>query len=155
MRKRSQRLWLIGASALLVAGAVALAATALKGSVAFFYGPTDLIEKDAVKAGANVRVGGLVAPGSVKYGEGGRLEFAITDRMNERRVVFSGLKPDLFNECEEIIAVGRFDGEGTLVADQLLAKHDEKYVPKEVYETMKARAEASTNKICPMAGAPA
>lgn len=141
MRKRSQRLWLIGAAALLLSGAVALAATALKGSMAFFYGPTDLVEKNVVRPGVSVRLGGLVKAGTVSYLPDGKMQFEITDGVSSRRVVFAGLKPDMFRENEGMIAVGRFDEAGTLVASDLIAKHDENYMPREVYETLRHRAE--------------
>lgn len=140
MRKRSQRLWLIGAAAVLLTGAVALGATALKGSVAFFYDPTALIEQDAAKPGVNARVGGLVQAGSVKYPSDGKMEFDITDGKNSRHVVFSGLKPDMFGDGQGIVAVGKFDHQGNLVADKLLAKHDESYLPKELEESLRKRA---------------
>jgi cytochrome c-type biogenesis protein CcmE len=140
MRKRSQRLWLIGAAALLLTGAVALAATALKGSVAFFYDPTDLVEKGVAKPGVNARVGGLVLAGSVKYPSSGTMEFDITDGKNSRHVTFAGLKPDMFAEGQGIVAVGKFDHSGELIADKLLAKHDENYMPKDVYDSLRKRA---------------
>ena len=151
MRKRSQRLWLIGAAALLLTGALALAVPALSGSVAFSYGPTDLLEKHAVKAGVSVRLGGLVQTGSVKYLNDGRMQFDVTDGKSARRVLFGGLKPDLFAEGQSIVAVGKFDQSGTLVADKVLAKHDETYMPAEVYENLKKRAKEAGEQYKPAA----
>ncbi|MBU6319198.1 MAG: cytochrome c maturation protein CcmE [Alphaproteobacteria bacterium] len=143
MRKRSQRLWLIGAAGLLVASGVALAATALKDTVAYFYSPSDLVEKNAAQAGRSARVGGLVEAGSVRRGEGAAVEFRITDGSHAAEVSFDGLLPDLFEEGQGIVAEGRFDGSGRLVAERVLAKHDENYMPREVYEALKEKAGAA------------
>lgn len=142
MRKRSQRLWLIGGAAVLVSGAVALAAVGLKDSVAFFYSPTDLAEKQVVKEGFRARVGGLIAHGSVKTTDDARLVFAITDGEHTTPVSFEGLKPDMFGEGQGMVAEGKFDGHGTLIADKLLTRHDESYMPadiKQVMDDMKKR----------------
>jgi cytochrome c-type biogenesis protein CcmE len=140
MRKRSQRLWMIGAAALLSAGAVALAATALKDTVAYFYVPTDLVKKNVIHEGKSARVGGLVEAGSVKQGADGSVQFKITDGANAALVTFSGLLPDLFQEGQGIVAEGTFDANGQLVAKRVLAKHDENYMPKEVYDAMRKNA---------------
>ncbi len=136
MRKRSQRLWMIGAAAVLVAGAVALAATALKDTVAFFYSPSDLVEKNVIADGRSARVGGLVEVGSESHDADGMLVFRITDTKNTVPVMFDGIPPDLFREGQGVIAEGKFDGEGRLVAKRVLAKHDENYMPKEVYDAL-------------------
>lgn len=143
MRKRSQRLWLIGAAGLLVAGGLALAATALRDTVAYFYTPSDLVEKDAAQPGRSARVGGLVEAGSVRRGEGAAVAFRITDGSHASEVSFDGLLPDLFEEGQGIVAEGRFDASGRLVAERVLAKHDENYMPREVYEALKEKAGAA------------
>src|SRR4029077_14777290 len=79
MRKRSQRLWFIGAAAVLVIGAIALASVALKDTVAFFYAPSDLLAKNVIQEGKSARIGGLVEMGSVTHDKGGTLLFRITD----------------------------------------------------------------------------
>jgi cytochrome c-type biogenesis protein CcmE len=140
MRKRSQRLWLIGAASLLVVGAIALSATALKDTVAYFYAPTDLVEKNIIKPGVRARIGGLVETGSFSRGEGALVKFKITDGGAATPVVFDGLLPDLFAEGQGIVAEGQFDANGQLVAKRVLAKHDENYMPKEVYDAMRKRA---------------
>src|SRR5262245_42147246 len=104
MRKRSQRLWLIGAAAVLAIGATALAATALKDTVAYFYTPSDLVEKDAVRPGKAARVGGLVEAGSVQRHMDGSMEFKITDGGAATLVTFNGSVPDLFAEGQGIVA---------------------------------------------------
>jgi cytochrome c-type biogenesis protein CcmE len=141
MRKRSQRLWMIGAAAVLVAGAVALAATALKDTVSFFYSPSDVVAKEVAIAGKSARVGGLVEVQSVKHDGDGQLLFAITDTKNVVPVIFDGIPPDLFKEGQGVIAEGRFDGEGRLIASRVLAKHDENYMPKETYDALRKAAE--------------
>jgi cytochrome c-type biogenesis protein CcmE len=136
MRKRSQRLWLIGAAVVLVGGAIALASVALKDTVAFFYSPSDLVEKNVVADGKSARVGGLVEAGSETHDSTGALLFHITDNKNSVPVVFDGIPPDLFKEGQGVIAEGRFDGEGRLIATRVLAKHDENYMPKEVHDAL-------------------
>lgn len=140
MRKRSQRLWLIGAAAVLVLGAGGLAAVALQDSVAFFAAPSELIEKDLIKAGKSARVGGLVEVGSEAHGTNGELLFKITDGDHTVPVMFEGIPPDLFREGQGVVAEGKFDEEGRLVAKRVLAKHDENYMPKEIYDAMRKKA---------------
>jgi cytochrome c-type biogenesis protein CcmE len=141
MRKRSQRLWLIGAAGALAVGAIALAATALQDTVAFFYAPSDLIEKNVIVEGKSARVGGLVEVGSETHGAGGELLFRITDNKHAVPVVFDGIPPDLFREGQGVVAEGKFDAQGRLVASRVLAKHDENYMPKEVYDALRKNAE--------------
>jgi cytochrome c-type biogenesis protein CcmE len=140
MRKRSQRLWMIGAAAALSLGAVALAATALKDTVAYFYAPSDLVDKNVIHEGKSARVGGLVEKGSVKQSPDGSVQFRITDGANAAQVTFTGLLPDLFQEGQGIVAEGVFDADNQLVAKRVLAKHDENYMPKEVYDALRKNA---------------
>jgi len=138
MRKRSQRLWLIGAAAALVTGAIALAVVGLQGAVAFFQSPSDIAEKGPAAFKQAVRVGGLIEVGSQKHEEGGKLlTFTITDGKHTVPVVFEGIPPDMVKEGKGVVAEGRFDANGTLVADRVLAKHDENYMPKEAYDALK------------------
>jgi cytochrome c-type biogenesis protein CcmE len=146
MRKRSQRLWLIGAAVLLAGGATALASTALKNTVAYFYAPSDLVDRDVMKPGLSARVGGLVEHGSYRQVGDGGIEFKITDGDHAVPVSFNGLVPDLFQEGQGIVAEGKFDEHGQLVAKRVLAKHDETYMPKEVYDAMKDKAGADGMK---------
>ena len=148
MRKRSQRLWFIGAAAVLVVGAVALAATALKDTVAFFYAPSELLAKNVIQDGKSARVGGLVEIGSETHGKTGELLFRITDCAHSVPVVFAGVPPDLFKEGQGVVAEGKFDAQGQLVAKRVLAKHDENYMPKEIYEKMRTTAVASSADGC-------
>ena len=141
MRKRSQRLWLIGAAALLTTGAVALAVVALQDTVAFFQSPSDIVEKGVGNLTQSVRVGGLVEKGSETHGPDGALLFKITDGKHAVPVVYHDIPPDLFEEGKGVVAEGKFDETGRLVAKRVLAKHDENYMPKEVVEALKANGE--------------
>ncbi len=143
MRKRSQRLWFIGAAALLAAGGVGLAAVALKDTVAYAYTPSQIDEKDALRPGLSVRLGGIVQPGSVISGEGAEINFVVMDHSHSLPVTFAGVLPDLFAEGQGVVAEGKFDDQGRLIADRVLAKHDENYMPKEVYEAMRKQEEAA------------
>jgi cytochrome c-type biogenesis protein CcmE len=142
LRKRSQRLWLIGAAALLTTGAIALAVVALQDTVAFFQSPSDIVDKGVQNLKQSIRVGGLVEEGSETHGSGGELLFKITDGKNAVPVVFEGIPPDLFEEGKGVVAEGKFDETGRLVAKRVLAKHDENYMPKETYDALKRAAES-------------
>lgn len=140
MRKRSQRLWLIGIAAVLAIGATALASVALKDTVAYFYTPSDVVEKHAAVEGKAARVGGLVERGSVTHTPDGVMHFKITDGPNALAVSFTGIPPDLFAEGQGVVAEGKFDASGALSAKRVLAKHDENYMPKETYDAIRRRA---------------
>jgi cytochrome c-type biogenesis protein CcmE len=142
MRKRSQRLWLIGAAAVLATGAIALAATALQDTVAFFQSPSDIVAKGVTNVRQSVRIGGLVEKGSETHGASGELLFKITDGKHTVPVMFEGIPPDLFEEGKGVVAEGKFDATGRLVAKRVLAKHDENYMPKETYDALKRAAES-------------
>ena len=143
MRKRSQRLWLIGVAAALVTGAAALAVVGLQGAVAFFQSPSDIAAKGASSYHQSIRVGGLVENGSVQR-EPGSLEvrFTLTDFANTVGVSYTGVLPDLFREGQGVIARGRLNEQGMFVAEEVLAKHDEKYVPREMKNMTTAEAKA-------------
>jgi cytochrome c-type biogenesis protein CcmE len=142
MRKRSQRLWLFGAAGVLAAGAIGLAAVALQDTISFFQSPSDIVAKGTPNTRQSVRVGGLVEVGSTGHNEGGDLIFKITDGANAVPVVYDKIPPDLFNEGQGVIAEGRFDETGRLVASRVLAKHDENYMPKETYDALRRAAES-------------
>jgi cytochrome c-type biogenesis protein CcmE len=143
MRKRSQRLWLIGAAAALVTGAVALAVVGLQGAVAFFQSPSDIAAKGTSSFKQALRVGGLIEVGSQKHEEGGKLlTFTITDGKHTIPVVFEGIPPDMVKEGKGVVAEGKFNESGVLVADRVLAKHDENYMPKEAYDALKRASDS-------------
>lgn len=125
-------------AALLIGGgaAAALAVAALQDNVLYFYSPTDIQAKH-VGAGTAFRVGGLVEKHSVKHGTGMNLHFVITDGAHTVPVNYSGDIPSLFREGQGVVAIGRLDEAGVFQADQILAKHDEKYMPPEVVDALK------------------
>jgi cytochrome c-type biogenesis protein CcmE len=95
-----------------------------------------------VKPGQSVRIGGLVEKGSIRHGDNGALLFRVTDGATAVPVTFDGLPPDLFKEDQGVVAEGRMDKNGELVAKRVLARHDETYMPKEAYDALRKRAEA-------------
>jgi len=118
--------------------AVLLVAVALRDTIVFFLTPGEVAEK-AIPAGRRIRLGGLVAEGSLKRGTGMQVEFAITDKVKTIPVSYTGILPDLFREGQGVVAEGKLDGTGHFVADTVLAKHDEKYMPPEVARALKAQ----------------
>jgi len=138
MTRKQRRLVLIGSALGVLGLAIALVLGALKDSIVFFNSPTDLVEKH-VPTGARLRLGGLVKQGSVVRGENLAVRFEVTDGKSTVPVAFQGLLPDLFREGQGIVAEGALDAAGTFKADSVLAKHDEKYMPKEVADALKAQ----------------
>jgi cytochrome c-type biogenesis protein CcmE len=109
---------------------------ALSGSIVFFNSPTDVTEKH-VAAGTRIRIGGLVKPGSLQRGENLRVRFEVTDGKSDVAVRYQGIVPDLFREGQGVVAEGKLAAGGTLDADTVLAKHDERYMPREVVDALK------------------
>ena len=135
MKRKHRRLTLL----LLSLGALAIAAglvlNAFEDSLVFFYSPSDLAEKP-VEPGKRFRLGGLVEEGSIERA-GATLKFLVTDLSRNVPVAFTGIVPDLFREGQGVIAEGSLDAGGTFVATEVLAKHDETYMPKEVADALK------------------
>lgn len=132
MKAKHQRLWLAGAALLAVAVAALLALSGLKDQAAFFYAPSD-ITPEVLVAGRAVRLGGMVAGGSVvRAADGVTVHFRVTDGRATTPVSFAGIVPDLFRENSGVVAEGRFQRDGSFIASNLLAKHDEKYMPPEL-----------------------
>ena len=136
MTRKQRRSLLIGTCLVVLGAAVALVLIALEDSIVFFYGPSDVAEKQ-IAPGQRFRLGGLVAEGSVKRGTGTRVEFAVTDTARTLKVSYEGVLPDLFREGQGVVTEGALDATGTFVADNVLAKHDENYMPKEVADSLK------------------
>jgi len=130
MKPKQQRLLLLLAALGALAGAGALAASALGETATYFYSPSDVLAK-GVPPGEAIRLGGLVEVGSVRR-EGATIMFRITDNAEESTVRYTGIVPDLFREGQGVIAEGRFAADGAFIAESVLAKHDEKYMPPEV-----------------------
>ena len=134
---RKQRRGVLIAGGLIVLGlAAALVLSAIQESIVFFRSPSDIAEKP-VSPGERFRLGGLVAEGSLERGPGATVRFAVTDRANTVRVSYTGLLPDLFREGQGVVSEGALDASGVFVADNVLAKHDETYMPPEVADALK------------------
>jgi len=139
-----------------IAGALAL--SAFRSNVTFFFDPT-AVAAGQVKTGEHFRLGGMVTKGSVKRQPGSlEVSFVVTDFKHDVPVSYTGVLPDLFREGTGVVAHGHMDGRGTFVADEVLAKHDEKYMPPEVAHSLKrrhgeAREEALSEGETPAAGA--
>ena len=136
MTRRGRRLALIAAALAVVGGAAGLALYALSDSIIFFYSPSEVVEK-ALRPGARLRVGGLVKSGSVVKSAGETVAFVVTDGANNVSVSYQGLLPDLFREGQGVVAEGVLAAPDQLRADTILAKHDERYMPREVVEALK------------------
>jgi len=136
MTRKQRRLVLIGSSLGVLALAAALVLSALKDSIVFFNSPTDVVEKH-IAPGTRIRLGGLVKPGTMQRGEKLAVSFEVTDGNRAIAVNYQGILPDLFREGQGVIAEGTVEPGGTFKADSVLAKHDEKYMPKEVADALK------------------
>jgi len=136
MTRKQRRLTLIGGSLGVLALAIGLVLYALSGSIVFFNSPTDLAEKK-IAPGTAIRLGGIVQPGSVQKGQNLAIRFEVTDGNRSVPVAFTGILPDLFREGQGVVTEGKVDANGLFVATSVLAKHDEKYVPKEVADALK------------------
>lgn len=140
MKPRHKRIALIAAGLTAVGLAAALVLNALRSNVAFFYTPSQIVAHEA-PAHRSVRVGGLVEAGSVKR-DGVTVRFIVTDTAQSIPVVYTGILPDLFKEGKGVVAQGELDAHGVFQASEVLAKHDENYMPPEAAEALK-RAQAS------------
>ena len=138
MTRKQKRLAVIAGALVFLGGATALTFYALGQRTSYFYMPSDLAEKPG-EPGQRIRLGGLVEKGSIQRGQGTEVEFAVTDQEKTIKVVYNGLLPDLFREEQGVITEGAFDPAGTFVADSVLAKHDENYMPKEVADSLKEK----------------
>jgi cytochrome c-type biogenesis protein CcmE len=142
---RRRRLWLVVLVVFAVAGATALAMTALRQNIQHFYSPTELSEGKAPPE-RRFRLGGVVAEGSTRRATDSlEVRFVVTDRFKDTPVVYVGILPDLFREGQSVVTTGSLRADGTFVATEVLAKHDENYMPREVAEAIakaKARSDA-------------
>lgn len=138
MTRKQKRLAGIGIIGCVIALSAILVTTALRDEIVFFYDPTDVVELTKVAPGQNFRLGGLVEEGSLKK-DGSRVDFIITDGNKSVPVTFDGLLPDLFREGQGVIAEGQLTQAGLFEAGNILAKHDENYVPKELEDIMKEK----------------
>ncbi|ONN69923.1 cytochrome c maturation protein CcmE [Pseudomonas oryzihabitans] len=134
--RRRRLLWIL-LLLLGVGGAAALALSALQQNINLFYTPSQITRGEAPRD-TRIRAGGMVEQGSlVRAADSLAVSFVITDFQREVRVSYAGILPDLFREGQGVVALGRLDDQGRLVADQILAKHDEKYMPPEVSQALR------------------
>ena len=139
MTRKQKRLSVIVGLGAVLAVALALILYGLRWQIIYFYTPTEMHEQ-AVAAGTPVRLGGLVKDGSwVKAGQ--ENDFVVTDGKTELVAHFKGILPDLFKEGQGVVALGAMAADGSFAATEVLAKHDENYMPKEVVEALKANGE--------------
>ena len=136
MTRKQKRLSVIFAGMAFLAAAAGLTFYALGQRTSYFYMPADLA-KASVAPGERFRLGGLVAKGSVERGQGLDIRFAITDHEDTVKVRYTGILPDLFGEDQGVVTEGAFGDDGVFVADSVLAKHDETYMPREVADALK------------------
>jgi cytochrome c-type biogenesis protein CcmE len=136
MTRKQRRLILIGSSLGVLAIAAALVLSALRDSIVFFNSPSDIAEKH-LTAGTRIRVGGLVKPGTFQRGDNLQIRFEVTDSKSDIAVRYQGIVPDLFREGQGVVVEGKLEPGGIFIADTVLAKHDERYMPREVVDALK------------------
>lgn len=134
--RKQQRLMLAVLAMVVLLVAAIIAMFALRDSAAYFKAPSDLVN-DRPEPGQTFRLGGLVKAGSIsRAADGVTMDFTVTDNSADTNVSYRGLVPDLFGEGQGVIATGSFDANGRFQAEQLLAKHDENYMPPEVEKAL-------------------
>ena len=137
MTRKRRRLYVVLAAMLILSGAAALTLGALQSEITYFFSPTDLTAGGA-PAGRSIRLGGLVEEGSVqRLDDGVTTTFRVTDLSHSVPVTYRGLLPDLFREGQGVVTEGTIGADGTFVAREVLAKHDETYMPREVADALK------------------
>jgi cytochrome c-type biogenesis protein CcmE len=136
MTRKQRRLAMIGGCGAVLAVAVAMMLYAIGDAKVFFQNPTEIVEKH-VAPGTRIRIGGLVKVGSVERGGDLRVRFEVTDGKTAIPVRYQGILPDLFREGQGVVAEGKLEPGDVVDADTVLAKHDERYMPKEVVESLK------------------
>jgi cytochrome c-type biogenesis protein CcmE len=139
-RTARRRLMTLAVAAPVLALAVAVGLYAMRGSISFFYTPSQALAAH-VPAGRPIQLGGLVRTGSVVKKPDGEVDFTVADRTTASPVVFKGELPDLFREGQGVVAIGAYDAAGVFVATQILAKHDEKYMPPELAAALRKQGE--------------
>ena len=137
MTRKRRRLYLLGMMLGGLGVATALVLSAFRDSIVFFYSPSEIVEK-RIPPDRAMRIGGLVEVGSLQRAQGSlEIRFRVTDLNHAVAVVYAGALPDLFREGQGVVAQGKLDGEGVFRASEVLAKHDENYMPPEVAEALK------------------
>ena len=136
MTRKRRRLYFVILGVLAVSAAAALVLSALRQDIVFFFSPSEIVEAKVPTEGRRIRLGGLVEEGSVAK-EGAKVNFRITDGAHAVPVIYTGLLPDLFREGQGVVTEGKMGTDGTFLASEVLAKHDENYMPKEVADSLK------------------
>ena len=139
-RTARRRLMTLAVAAPVLLAAAGVALYAMQGSISFFYTPSQA-QAAHVPAGRAIQLGGMVRTGSVVKKPDGEVDFTVADRTTASPVVFRGELPDLFGEGQGVVAIGTYDAAGVFVARQILAKHDEKYMPPELAAALKKQGE--------------
>lgn len=137
MRARARRFWLFIVAGTILVSAVGLTLFAVSNQMEFYYDPADLAELNGTHIGKRARIGGFVEPGSLEHMEDGSIRFIVEDAEAKITVSYDGFIPDLFREGQGVICNGTFTDQYSFEASELLAKHDENYVPKELQDQMK------------------
>ena len=140
MIKRKKRIYLISLFFITIATSIYLILWALRDNIVFFYSPSEIQQKislQEINEMSKLRLGGMVKESSIKQLNDGSINFIITDFDREMVVFYKGIIPDLFKEQQGVIAEGSINNEGIFVANSILAKHDENYMPPEVQDTLK------------------
>jgi cytochrome c-type biogenesis protein CcmE len=146
IKAKHQRLVLVLVALVAILGAGALAAWALRSQASYFYVPSDIVAKPP-RPDRAVRLGGMVERGSLKtQADGVTVAFVVGDGKARVPVRFKGITPSLFVEGSGVVAEGRMSADGTFLADNLLAKHDERYVPREMKDMTTAQARAKVKE---------
>lgn len=152
MTPRQKRMWFIIAGVALVGAAVGLVLFALKNNVSLYFTPTQVYNKEAPQ-GRSFRIGGLVEVGSVQREKDGlSVRFSITDTVQMMPVIYKGILPDLFKEGKGVVAQGKLETDGVFHADEVLAKHDENYMPPEAADALKKAGAAKATAPQPSGG---
>ncbi len=133
--KKQRRVQILALAAVALVASTALIGYAMRDGINFFRSPSQVMTEPPA-AGETFRIGGLVVEGSIQRGEGATVAFAVTDTNATVPVTYTGVLPDLFSEGQGMVALGRMEGD-TFVATEVLAKHDETYMPKEVMDALK------------------
>tara|TARA_R110000868_G_scaffold13215_2_gene62029 strand:+ start:5808 stop:6278 length:471 start_codon:yes stop_codon:yes gene_type:complete len=136
MTRKNRRAAFIVTSLAILGLAVGLVLYAMRDNIVFFYSPSDIAEKD-IGPGQRIRLGGMVEEGSLTHSSEATISFRVTDFVKAVSVSYTGILPDLFREGQGVVAEGHMQPDGSFVADTVLAKHDEKYMPPEVAESLK------------------
>jgi cytochrome c-type biogenesis protein CcmE len=138
MTRKQKRLTMILSGLAVIGLAAGLVLYALSDTITFFHTPSDLSET-GVQTGQRIRLGGMVEDGSVKRGPGTMTTFSVTDQIAAITVSYNGILPDLFREGQGVVTEGKLQEDGSFLADTVLAKHDENYMPRELADSLKEK----------------